>query len=63
MKGRSIIGCTQRRMETKSGITKVSTIWYQGRLDEDGKLRLTACCGKIQTIKTESNLRPPQSAA
>lgn len=62
MKGRSIMGCTQRA-ERKNGVTKISTTWYQGWLDENGKLWLTACCGKIQSVKTESVLRAPWSAA
>ena len=35
-----------QRMETKNGRTRFYELYYRGWLDENGKLRLTACGGK-----------------
>lgn len=63
MKGRrSVIG-RALCVKTENGITQISETIYEGWLDDNGKLRLTACCGKIRSGKTESVLRVCQRAA
>ena len=39
-----------QRMETKNGRTRLYELYYCGWLDENGKLRLTACGGKARPV-------------
>ena len=39
-----------QRMETQNGRTRLYELYYRGRLDENGELRLTACGGKTRPV-------------
>lgn len=63
MKGRrSVIG-RSLSVKAEKSILIISETCYEGWLDDNGTLWLTACCGKIRSVKTESVLRAHRRAA
>ncbi len=54
---RSVVGRTLR-VENKNGITQISETCYCGWIDSGGKLWLTACQGRIRSLKSARHFRP-----